>query len=348
MTGKDEQAQVEAQLSPLANASFPLEDEVRAEEQRKRIVSNLRPLVGSARFQRRRRSQRLAGGVALLAAAAAAAVWFRPTGTAPDGAELNENTSSLALIVEGTEAEVAHASGVAQIPAGAPSELQGVKRVSTPGDSTARIEVLRDAPQAGLNIVAGPDSELAITRTSENSGLEQLYLSRGHVDVKVPKLKAGASFIIATPSIRVAVVGTAFSLTVAPELEQDSCLRVSEGVVRVEDPREPHAEIATLNAGQDWGCLEKTSDANSIAPPAEKEGRSARKLNPKASAKAAPPAGTLAEETALLARAVRASQQENHIQAERELNQLLKKYPDSALAAEAKRLRKQVREALSK
>lgn len=344
MMGQDDEMQVADRLRPLAKLNFPEEDALRAEEQRHRIVSRARRLVKGAGQARVRRMRFVAGGATAFAAAAALLLWLRPQGSeAVQAPAVAVAPLPLTLSVDGSDAEVAHAAGVAHIHAGQRSQLAGVKRVSTPGDSTASIEVADHSPQAGLKIVAGPDSEIAIERVSADSGLELLQLSRGQVDVKVPKLKEGSSFIIVTPSFRAYVVGTAFTLAVDPEAEQDSCLRVTEGLVRVEKVEAPHAELALVGAGQDWGCeaaVEKQARAAPVQQQAEQ-----RRPQQAAPAKVESPAGTLAEETALLARAVRSNQQGHFAAAERDVMKLLAEYPQSPFAADARRLLKQARQA---
>lgn len=348
MTKQDEQARLAERLAPLVGATFAEEDALRAEERRHRVVSRARPKVRNFAAARRQRTQRLVGISTTLAAAAALVLWLKPQAGPVDTTPppLAQSTP-LTLSIDGSTASVTHTSGRAQLESGQSYQLDGVTHVSTQSNSTARIEVPARAPQAGLKIAAGPHSELEVTRNSAKSGLELLHLSRGHLDVQVPKLKPGTTFTISTPSIRAVVIGTAFTLSVEPDQEKDSCLRVTEGVVRVETANVPSAELARVGAGQSWGCLEPVSDAaSSPAPQEEAVPRKKRPQSQLPSAQAQP-SGNLALETELLARAVRSNQREDYPAAKRELQKLLRDHPQSPLADEARRLLTRVQKAHS-
>lgn len=362
MSEQNDELLVDERFAALVHVEHPSENEVRAEERRKKLVTNLAPLVQSARFRRQRRVRRIAVASSVFAAAAAFALWLKWEGppqvdASPMQVAEAVNPTALTVTVNGEQAEILHGSRVTQVQPGEHSSLESVRGVKTPRDGSASIVVPAGAPKAGLNIAIGSETELRLTHTSQTWGIERVALARGHLSLQVPKLDSGTSFVIVTPSVRVVVVGTAFSVTVSPEQSHDTCVRVSEGVVRVEAlgalaSDEPEARLV---AGQQWGC--EVAAANSESPRSfgqAEELKSAvpsdaapsvalRAVSPpKESAMSDEPTSTLDEETALLAQAVRAEQGDNRVAAERHLKTLLNKYPHSPLVGEARLLLEKV------
>ena len=148
----------------------------------------------------------------------------------------------------------------------------------------------------------------------------------------------GQRFSVQTPDARVVVHGTVFSVRVDSNRTHgaQTCVEVTDGVVIVQ-----HAGAETaLNAGDRWGCDANTPSATEPTPseprhegdaPAQ-PGAALNKLGPHGGER-----GTLAEERRLFQRALTADRLGQREQAQTLLNQLLSKYPSSALAGEARR-----------
>lgn len=330
-------------LDPYRDPEIPKEDDLQAEKRRQRVVSRLRVVAAGSSRRRQYRTLGFTGATALAAAAVLA------LGLNTEDALVQEQqpeSTSLTLSVEGREAEVASSTGVVKVPAGQPAQLEEIQRISTRSDSRARVEVGGRSPDAGVDIEVGPGSELAFAQVLEGRGIERVNLSQGSVQVEVRGLKAGDTFMVITSSVRAVVVGTAFTVAVNPNEEHDTCVRVSEGTVRLEGVQAPHTELASVSAGESWGCEKEASKAKAEDAPSAVNVPVTQVRKRKAKTAQTPtPTSTLAQESAIFARAVRHNQEENYLAAERDLDELLRKYPKSALASEALRLRSKMREA---
>jgi FecR-like protein len=122
--------------------------------------------------------------------------------------------------------------------------------------------------QASLRFPSG-----AVTRVSSQSSLELLslehaeafLLTRGRVEVEVPKLGPNRGFVVQTPDLRVTVHGTAFSLDVeATSQGPRTRVSVTHGLVSV---RHAGRELF-LGAGQSWPLLGALPDPAQLGPAA--------------------------------------------------------------------------------
>jgi hypothetical protein len=190
-----------------------------------------------------------------------------------------------------------------------------------------------------------PDSKAV---ASAGPSREQIRLDEGVVQVRVPHLTEGRSFSVKTPDAEVTVHGTAFTVEVgelvAPELPLRSVdraadatlttrVRVSEGVVSVMSA----GREVFVRKGMQWmsPSPEPTTRSEKLAP-------SGATLSPVApgTSSSAPgtlrPQSSLAEQTRLLETASDAARRGNARGAVGPLNELLRRYPGSSLAPEAR------------
>lgn len=336
-----EQEVVSRRLETFAAPDIPDESPIQSEKRRQRVVSRLQMVAAQAKHRKRIKNKVFAGSLTALATAATLALWYRPQPSKVP--QPRDDFATVILNVKGRAAEVTSSTGVANIEPGRPARLRELQRISTHSESTAQIDVPGPTPKVGIQIGIGPSSELTLAHSPNADGIERIDLIQGSVQVEVEKLQAGGSFMLVTPSIRAIVVGTAFNVAVGPHDPQDTCVRVSEGIVRVEELEAPHAEIAMIAAGGSWGCEQKPlnsqKNSNEVRRAPVEKRQDTRQAPP-----AARPTSTLAEESALFALAVRHNQEENFSAAVQDLDTLLLRYPKSALASEAIRLRSELRE----
>jgi hypothetical protein len=202
----------------------------------------------------------------------------------------------------------------------------------------------------GGALVAVASSSRVESITAETNR-EQVLLDRGSVHVRVPGLAPGGSFTVKTPDALVRVKGTTFSVTVASTPRgTETCVKVEEGVVWVERSgtrvvlmkgqhdkcaafgvnapgSEPHTTLGSALKGANAGAPTRSR-------PPERRGTG------QSSSSRSPTNGTvdsaiLAEQNRLLALALRAERAGHPKEAKQRLQQLLARYPDSALRAEA-------------
>ena len=286
-------------LLQLLRSNAPLHDTAGAQS-RARHVADLEKLIARAPEEQRRRSRRArTGASAALAIAAGLALWVAlPAAThSPDKAHLEAPPTS-----PPSPSPTAYASepgSVLKLPRGAVAEL-------------VRSSDLRS--EAGA-----------------------LRLFEGEVRFRVAPQPAGRPFSVATPNAKVTVLGTVFTVTVVPTAGSvRSCVHVKEGRVRVE----ARDQSATLGAGERW-----TSDGQACgaiaphdggAPPPRSNATSIERPGPAARAPAPPPdkpppPSSLAEQNRLFAEILRARRAGKTEEAERQLNELLRRYPDTPL-----------------
>jgi hypothetical protein len=192
----------------------------------------------------------------------------------------------------------------------------------------------------------------------------RLSLLEGKVNVHVPHLDRGSTFTVVTPQAEVIVHGTAFSVEVLkPDGEPaETCVVVSEGVVTA---RSVDRE-ALLSPGMHWSsrangsrCAtdrmspevpsaaarraeSKPPDEPSVAP--QTLGASGARHKTKSSALV----NSLAAQNRLFEAAMVARKEGDERQAIERFDELLRKYPDSALASEANEQRRRARDHLQK
>jgi hypothetical protein len=185
-------------------------------------------------------------------------------------------------------------------------------------------------------------SALKLTATEHT---EALFLSRGRVDVEVPKLDPGRGFSVETPDAKVIVHGTGFSVKVDPTEMHGirTAVEVTHGVVAVQ-----HAgQEVRLTAGQSWPPHEHAAAADEAAVDGELDAgeahaearASAAPKKQKRKGRRAPSAREsreLAEQNGHFATAMTLKNQGQAQGALDELNHLLSMHPASPLRQEAR------------
>jgi hypothetical protein len=191
-------------------------------------------------------------------------------------------------------------------------------------------------------------AESTALRLEGSADGEALSVSSGRVELSVPPLRP-RSLSVVTPDARVTVVGTRFSVIVEAGTAQKpgrTCVSVSEGRVSV-----AHAAVDTLlEPGARWssdgkacGVSPSRVEPRATATPAEARSParvpSATSAAPEPESAPAPesPASLLAEQNRLFASALRAREQGRSARARALLEEFLTRFPDAALAPQARR-----------
>lgn len=312
-------------LAPLRERPLPVAEA--HPEARARTVGRMKDLLQTVPEPARWSKAKLGVAVGVVASAAVAAAlvvtWSRPSTTPNAVLELSpQGKVTVAFAQEHTNVEVLTRT---QVPA------RG--RLSTSADSTVNI-----VTPSGLRVAVGQNSELGLSELADaKDGV--LRLTRGTVECQVPKQTPGGSFSVVTPDATIVVRGTIFSVELGQRnVDHQTCVRVSEGLVSVQRSR----SFEQLRGGESSGCEPAAPSVAATNP--ETIGTDAPDL-PRASARRddkaapAPMAGSLAAESALLRQALLAEQRGDIAKARRSLDSLLGRYPQSALANEARRVR---------
>jgi hypothetical protein len=201
---------------------------------------------------------------------------------------------------------------------------------------------------SGVRLSLGEASRLQLSdgaapAASASQEREQVRLDAGKVRVEVPHLKSGRVFAVQTPDTEVTVHGTAFSVEVAPARRGAAGqepgithVAVSEGVVSVRS----YGREVFLRAGSEW-----TSGQGTPAPlplpittvsPEPGVASAPAPSNSGAAAVSLAPTSTLAEQNQLMERALSASRKGQDAAAVVALRELLRRYPSTRLAHEAR------------
>ena len=298
-----------------------------AEARRERIVTALRRQLRELPYQRRSRT-RLRVFAALAAAAgvlgAGLLVWQIGTPEAVSsvrgepGLELRE-LSGVVLLEE--------PSGTRRLGPGAELSLPLAGRLRVEQGGRAELKTER-----GLTLSLAESSVVSLAELGR-SAQERLQLVAGQVTCQVPRLGQGESFDVVTPSARVVVHGTVFSVRVneAAADGNSTCVEVSEGAVIVHHA----AGQVALNSGESWGCGRKLTRAEHSADRTE-AWRPGRTPPAREAAELKKPAGTLEPEVRLLQTALVHERNGDEVAAEKSLALLLRKYPHSPLSTEAR------------
>jgi hypothetical protein len=193
----------------------------------------------------------------------------------------------------------------------------------------------------GLRLEVEESSRLALSGMSSAGSDRSVELHDGQIQCAVPKLGPGERFSVVTPNARVVVHGTRFAVRVDSSEAgvTRTCVRVSEGVVAVHHG----GDVATLFAGDEWGCRPDeraaqvgSGQAGPVAPLPAVHGRTGVPHRFERGP------GTLAEETALLQTALAAERTGQFDVAAAALTRLLSRFPDSPLGPEARAVQKRV------
>ena len=270
--------------------------------------------------ERTQRLRRIGGATLGLAAAAAALLalinsssWLRQSETQDDQLAANPTASDsneFATLIAGRVQ-----SGTIDVLAG--SRLGLASRVTTNEQETARLR-----GQNGYEVRLSPSSNFAFKgQFPAPPGQIRVRLDSGLAEFSVPKLAPGHSFVVETNGAEVRVVGTTFSVSSGAH----PCVRVSEGSVAVSS----ESESVLLKPGKSWGCEEESkpspdsTDINS-ATPVERPHPQASRIT------------TLAQENALLSRALSEESKGHQAAARKAFLELIQRYPRSPFVTDAR------------
>lgn len=335
----DEGTQSRELLSMLRERPVSVDTE-RARLRKESVLPLVRDIVreNALKQQKPKRNRAwIAGGtVAGLAAAAAVAfIIIDPTETA-DSASVANGPSRIEL----ESGQIVHQTTPReqrQIAAGESLKMPVNGELHTTSEGFARLRT-----SGGLAFEVSGESRVSLSEMVPEAEQRRVTLYQGQLRCKVPPLGSGKSFAVATPNTQVVVHGTEFTVEVDSPREGVSatCVRVHEGLVAVHHV----GGVSWLNAGNHWGCDEPAPEAasNAPSPPEATAAPLPPARKPAARMPTANPRGTLAKETRLLQSALAAERKGRRAQAARQLQQLLKRYPSSPLAPEARQALRRV------
>lgn len=206
----------------------------------------------------------------------------------------------------------------------------------------------------GAQLALEPRTSVVLAKGAQSPRSSRVQLLEGRIDVTVPKLGAGREFIVQAPAATITVHGTAFTVTVVPRNDRvpATCVELREGVITVQSSNKAERLVAPAR----WGCDSTANTAptterddsatgdsatasESIGATAHAAGTSAaektRDALPDRSEKSRRKS-SLARETKLLQLGLGAEQRNDLTSAEKHYRVLLKQYPDSVVAPEAR------------
>jgi len=314
-------------LAGLRELDAPASEPGEAARRRRRVVAKLDTLS----IERNVRNKLLLSGGAWLGIAVAAAIvlavgigWFTRHSMPGATARLLETTGTVQ--VAGQAAQGA-----------ATSMLTPNAEIATLAGSSAKLET-----DSGVRMALGSESRLQIAGQADGEGVERVDLNAGSVDVRVPKLGPKRQFRVVTPDAVVIVHGTEFTVVVSKQAEGAPRTEVVVKSGRVEVRRK--SEVVFLSGGKAWSSEgerraeravpEKQSPTRGAAPPEDDEEQTAQNLSRGVPRGAKP--SRLARANALLARARAAAAKGDDRTALRHLDELLKRFGDSPVAASAR------------
>ena len=323
----DEASELRRLLAPLRDRPVSVDQE-RLAARRARVVSSLKRDEGALAVARVSRARRRAAYGALSLAAAASALFLVHRYGQREAAP-----PALAITFVASVGQTMAHSGVTPraLHAGEPLH-DDPGEIESAADGSAEL-----VTSAGLALNLGSATRLSLSGLVGARAPNQVELRQGLLTCSVPHLHEGQRFSVQTPDARVVVHGTVFSVRVDSNRTHGSqtCVEVTDGVVIVQ-----HAGSETaLNAGDRWGCGSKasgTAAGDPVPAPPAVAGISERHAVPRSSARPVE-RSTLGEESRLLQEALAAERVGQRDRAQILINQLLRRYPNSPLASEARR-----------
>ena len=354
-------------LAPMRDGPIALSRTTEVAAQRERLLRGLRQAVREVPVRRARARRQRFVWSALATTSALAAAGLLAFGLEPNVAGV-PRAGSLQVEPLGHESAAwVGADGLRRSIAAA-GPLEGNGELVAAAESWSRLST----PQ-GVRVELAPRTRLRVRKAARDRRSAQLNLVEGEVHCDVPKLGREAQFSIATPSARVIVHGTRFSVRVGGPDRPGTCVRVSEGLVEVRAGR----ERKMLPPGTQWGCEPQTPSVAAVVGPLARANvatavpldstveastadsgprvqsapraqlrKAARLARARAAARRAAEqdraeqpvrlSGTLAEENRLLAAALTAERGRDAERARELFEQLLARNPSSPLAPEAR------------
>jgi ferric-dicitrate binding protein FerR (iron transport regulator) len=319
----DDASEVRRLLGSLRDRPVSVDQE-RLFARRARVVSVLKRDVRTLAKARVSRAWRRAGYVAL-SLVAAAGVLLGVHRAAKQGSRQRALTIT---IVHSVGQTTAHAGVTPRALREGEALRQDAGEIESAANGSAEL-----LTSAGLGLKMGGGTRVSLARLL---AVNELELRQGLLTCSVPHLSEGERFSVQTPDARVVVHGTVFTVRVDSKRARgaETCVEVTDGVVIVQH----QGGETALNAGDQWGCDVSPSApmSESPVPAAPSVGARERHAAPQGSARPAE-RGTLGEESRLLQEALAAERVGQPERAQGLLSQLLARYPNSALASEARR-----------
>jgi hypothetical protein len=346
--------EVDSVLVELGTEVALEEPQAEAEARRRRMISQMQRVnVELVREGQKLRWLRLGVGGGLVAGVAAA-VAFGALGPLSPKVDMSlggivqassassiPEAASIPLRTEMTKGSVTRATDKVKERLGLGDSLilEEEHVLVTEDDSHARVHGGR-----GLDIDVGPGSRVVVGAVDAKTGAAKIQLSRGYVSCSVDPAGEGAKLAVVTPDAVVDVKGTIFSVEVLGDGSSTrSCVRVQRGLVSVTRK----GTVEQVGAGQASGCevpAPSSEEAVTTDPPGVKEKPQPSSLKPKIqSATLESGLPSLAVQNSLFARALAAERQGNLREAEHQLTELLGRFPDSPLLADAEAARARIR-----
>ena len=353
MSGPDDQERAKGLARLWQGSVVPVEDGGVLEARRARVVPTIGGVIGRAaeRRERERSFRRVAASLAVAAGvlgAIGAGYSLKPSHpvkaavaaiSAPSAARSGVRAVSgvVTLMHESQESVIER------------SALTVGDSVSTAADARAEV-ALTDLVLA--NIAGSSEVDVVAPRAA----FHRLRLDRGRLDARVDDRPSSTpKLVVETPDVEIVVTGTVFEVDVTrpdPSAPSVTSVSVTKGRVIV---RRAGVEVAAVSAGQSWtsevavALLTPVPAASSFVsreaerPMASRAARSGGEerpvptaVLPSAANLAEVQMGTLAEENALYQSAVEARSRGDDASAADRLGRLLRRYPGSLLAGEAR------------
>jgi ferric-dicitrate binding protein FerR (iron transport regulator) len=336
-------------LRALADETIPPEDPATLDRRRRRVVAATAMAIARASRERDKQRRWARLGVPLAGAAALVAIlggiWKSRVAT-------RAGADDPVAMGQPLVGNLHRSHQGAPLPAAASHLSLGAgEDVATEPGGRGEV-VLAD----GVDITLESETRLRLPDSSADPTAkthEAVRLTSGTVAVRVPAMAGGHTFSVRTPDAEVTVHGTSFTVEVLPPAATGVAgpatrVRVTAGVVSVSAA----GSETVLTAGMEWvstvaprtelpapaptAPAATTTSAGPTTPvPERRSAPSAGAAAPSATHGAAAPVSRLGEENRLLAAAIAASKAGDHAGAVSTLDDLLHRFPASALAQEA-------------
>ena len=321
-------------LGAWRRSVVPLEDTETEQERRARVVPKLaRNIREQAAAAKRSRSRRQVVA-AVLAVAALIAVFFGAR------ALLQPNTQPTAVAHLSGDVVVTHAGKAQALSAARDHDTHVGDAFSTLAHKSAILSL-----SSGAEVHISGSSQVALIEAAPTR--TGIRVDAGEVRVKVPKLAPGGRFEVVTPDTLVTVHGTEFTVRVAASgtttviVHEGEVSTKSRGKTAVLSP----GEDATWTSSGDTAPTPTTPAQAKAAKPPEVATAPAKPEAPGTKPHQAPaatdrppstPETSLAAQNKVYAAALAARDKGNDSQAIALLDELLRRYPGSPLAPEAR------------
>jgi hypothetical protein len=345
MTGPNAESKVQALLEawrsePVDAALLGVQDQ----PQLRNVAKALRG-VAQAR-ERRRRLRRVAGALALAAGGLGVAVggWVvgheqaRPLAQSSVAAPPSAAPPSAV-----PEVRLAESEGDLQVLDGAGQSLAPGNPLRVGATVTTQNGTALLAFPSGAQAHALPLTRLSV-RAAGADRHESLLLTRGEIDVEVPRLKEPVEFSVQTPDAVVVVHGTQFNVHVDPDATAGTQTHVAvrRGLVSVQSG----SELSWLRAGQEWppaaspqaAAQEQLGPVGSTQPLARHAQAVETRRNERTALRrhSRPDLHSLAAENRVFASAMAKHKRGDLSGALLEIEHLLARYPSSLLVQDAR------------